>query len=181
MVCPSGLQVAVQAMPTRQALLVMVWCCLAISGGRAAEATDGTLPNFSLPLIHTAGQSIDRSTLRGKVTYVDFWASWCIPCRASFPWLDTMYQKYRERGFQVIGINKDQEPAEMERFIQRYPVSFRLATDPGDALAKHLRVMAMPTGFLVDRQGVIRSVHRGFRAEDAATREAEILSLLERP
>lgn len=92
-----------------------------------------------------------------------------------------MYRKYQDRGFRVIGINKDQEPAEIERFVKRYPVSFALVTDPNDSLAKSLRVTAMPTAYLIDRQGMIRAVHRGFRSEDMAKLEKEILSLLEQP
>lgn len=134
-----------------------------------------------MPLIGSGSQAITRGKLNGKITYVDFWASWCVPCRSSFPWLDAMYRKYQGRGFLVIAVNKDQEPAEIERFLKRYPVSFTLTTDPLDALAKDLRVTVMPTAFLIDRHGMIRSVHRGFRSEDTAKLESEILSLLEQP
>lgn len=155
--------------------------CLAIAAADAAEPPRAPFPEFSLPFIDGSTPPLQRSQLLGKVTYVDFWASWCIPCRASFPWLDGLYQKYQGKGFRVIGVNKDQDPAEIERFLQRYPVSFALATDPQDSLAKSLRVKVMPTAYLVDRQGTIRSVHRGFRSEDKAKLENEILSALEQP
>lgn len=165
----------------RNTLLALCLCCLAVSTAYAGEMPRGSFPDFSLPLLNAKAETVDRGKLDGKITYVDFWASWCIPCRASFPWLDAMYRKYQARGFRVIAVNKDQEPAEIERFLKRYPVSFTLTTDPLDALAKNLRVTVMPTAFLIDRQGMVRSVHRGFRSEDAAKLETEILSLLELP
>lgn len=163
---------------------ILIALCLygcAASPGIAAEISPAALPNFSLPLISASPGTINRGMLSGKVAYVDFWASWCVPCRSSFPWLDAMYRKYRERGFLVVAINKDQEPAEVERFLKRYPVSFTLTTDPRDSLAGDLRVTVMPTAFLIDRHGLVRSVHRGFRSEDTAKLEMEILSLLEQP
>lgn len=162
--------------------VIAVWLFwLTISSGNAAEIRPPAFPEFSLPPIKAEAPPVNRNQLSGKVTYVDFWASWCVPCRSSFPWLEAMYRKYRDRGFRVIAINKDQEPAEMERFLKRYPVSFALATDPLDSLATNLRVTAMPTAYLVDRRGMIRSIHRGFRSEDVAALENEILSLLEQP
>jgi len=162
-------------------LALLALSCLAISTAHAGDVAHPPFPEFSLPLIDASAPPLQRNHLAGKVTYVDFWASWCVPCRASFPWLDGMYRKYQDRGFRVIGINKDQEPAEIQRFLKRYPVSFALATDPLDSLAKTLRVTVMPTAYLIDRQGMIRSVHRGFRSEDMAKLENEILALLEQP
>lgn len=165
----------------RSTLFALCLYCLAMSSGSAGEASRAAFPDFALPLLNARAETINRGMLNGKITYVDFWASWCVPCRASFPWLDAMYRKYRERGFRVIAVNKDREPAEIERFLKRYPVSFTLTTDPLDALAKDLRVTVMPTAFLIDRHGMVRSIHRGFRSEDMAKLEMEILSLLDQP
>ena len=162
-------------------IALIVLSSFAIATASAAETPHPPFPEFSLPLIDGSARPLQRSQLAGKVTYVDFWASWCVPCRASFPWLDGIYRKYQDRGFRVIAINKDQEPAEIERFLKRYPVSFALTTDPLDSLAKSLRVTVMPTAYLIDRQGMIRVVHRGFRSEDMAKLEHEIVSLLEQP
>lgn len=162
-------------------LFAICLTCLALSAASAGEIPPAAFPDFSLPLINAKAESINRGKLNGRITYVDFWASWCVPCRSSFPWLDAMYRKYQGRGFQVIAVNKDQEPAEIARFLKRYPVSFSLTTDPLDTLAKDLRVTVMPTAFLVDRHGMVRSVHRGFRSEDMATLETEILALLDQP
>jgi len=162
-------------------IAAVVLACVAIATAGAAEPPRVPFPEFSLPLIDGSTPPLQRSQLAGKVTYVDFWASWCIPCRASFPWLDGMVRKYQDRGFRVIGVNKDQEAGEIERFVKRYPVSFPLTTDPLDSLAKSLRVTVMPTAYLIDRRGMIHAVHRGFRTQDMEKLEQEIVALLEQP
>jgi cytochrome c biogenesis protein CcmG, thiol:disulfide interchange protein DsbE len=116
--------------------------------------------------------------LRGRVAYVDFWASWCGPCRVSMPALDALYRKHGPRGFAVIGVNKDVDANERRRFLERVPVSFPWVPDDDDRLARGFGVKAMPSGYLVDRRGVVRRVHRGFTAETAAALEKEIEALL---
>ena len=124
--------------------------------------------------------SLER--LRGQVVYVDFWASWCVPCRNSMPALDALAQRHGARGFTVVGVNKDASVADAERFLRRVPVAFTLVSDADDAVARAFGVRAMPSGYLLDRQGVVRRVHRGFTDDTAATLEREIAELLgERP
>jgi peroxiredoxin len=103
--------------------------------------------------------------LKGKVVYVDFWASWCTPCLRSMPALRTLYGNHKDQGFVVIGVNKDVSGAEAERFLRRFPVSFPLVADADDAVAKAFDVKTMPSGYLIDRSGVVRQVLRGFTAE----------------
>lgn len=116
--------------------------------------------------------------LRGRVVYVDFWASWCVPCRQSMPVLDGMARRFGPRGLTVIGVNKDVTVAEAERFLRRVPVGFPLVGDADDAIARSFGVKAMPSGYLLDRAGVVRHVHRGFDAGTAAALEREIEGLL---
>lgn len=116
--------------------------------------------------------------LRGRVVYVDFWASWCVPCRQSMPLLDGLARRFGPRGLTVVGVNKDASVADAERFLRRVPVGFALVGDADDAIAKSFGVKAMPSGYLVDRGGVVRRVHRGFTAETAAALEREIEGLL---
>lgn len=116
--------------------------------------------------------------LRGRVVYVDFWASWCVPCRQSMPVLDGLANRFGPRGLTVVGVNKDATAAEAERFLRRVPVGFPLVADADDAIAKAFGVKAMPSGYLVDRAGVVRRIHRGFTAETAAALEREIEGLL---
>lgn len=143
------------------------------------NATGQPLPELTLPALLADGKAVSKPSWQGKVAYVDFWASWCAPCRASFPWLNQLYGKYRERGLVVIGVNKDQDLSEATAFLAKYPVSFPLVGDPGDKLAKGLGVIGMPTAYLIDRKGVIRYVHKGFRSDDQAALEQRIVSLLE--
>lgn len=123
--------------------------------------------------------SLER--LRGRVVYVDFWASWCVPCRQSMPALDALARRHGGRGFTVVGVNKDASAADAERFLRRVPVGFVLVSDADDAIARAFGVRAMPSGYLLDRQGVVRRVHRGFTAETAAALEREIAELLAEP
>lgn len=134
----------------------------------------------ALPL-GASGPAIEISALRGKVVYVDFWASWCVPCRLSMPRLDALHRKLGARGFIVVGINKDAALADARRFLERVPVGFLLAQDAGDALAKAFEVKAMPSGYLIDRRGIVRRVHRGFTSETAAALEREVEQLLAEP
>lgn len=119
------------------------------------------------------------SAHRGKVVYVDFWASWCVPCRTSLPALDGLHRKYEARGLVVVGYNKDANGTDAERFLKRMPIGFPWVADADDAAARAFAVKAMPSGYLIDRKGVIRAVHRGFTAETAATLAREIEALLE--
>ena len=116
--------------------------------------------------------------LSGKVAYVDFWASWCAPCRQSMPALDVLYRTHGARGFTVLGVNKDVDGAEARRFLERVRVSFPLVPDEGDRVARAFSVKAMPSGYLLDRSGVVRYVHRGFTAESAAALQKQVEQLL---
>ena len=147
---------------------------LAIEAGMPA-------PSLSMQALEDSGAAVTTSGLKGSVVYVDFWASWCAPCRLSMPALDDLYRKNKSRGFAVVGVNKDATPADARRFLAKVPVSFTLVRDGADAAAKGFDVKAMPSGYLIDRKGVVRVVHRGFTPETGAALEKEIDSLLKEP
>lgn len=147
-------------------LIVAVLAVLAVEPALAVTPADRA-PPFSAPLIGKSGQ-LDTRDLSGKVYYVDFWASWCAPCRASFPALDKLYVRHRERGFVVVGVNQDDTPDDARRFLERIPVSFPLIVDSDHRIARAYAVSGMPSGILVDRQGVVRHVVRGFRGGEEA-------------
>ena len=146
----------------------------AVEAGAAA-------PEVAAPRIGAMSETVKLSAFKGKVVYVDFWASWCVPCRISMPALDALYRKYGARGFVVLGVNKDAASADVERFLKRTPVTFTLVQDAQDAAARAFDVKAMPSGYLVDRRGIVRSVHRGFTSETATRIEHEIDELLKEP
>ncbi len=109
------------------------------------------------------GQSLDWTLLEGKVVYLDFWASWCIPCVQSFPFMTQMQRELKEQGLVVIAVNVDEERKDAEEFLSRYPAGFIVVSDPQQACAQTYAVKAMPSSYVIDRQGKIRDVHLGFR------------------
>jgi thiol-disulfide isomerase/thioredoxin len=124
---------------------------------------------------------LDLAQLRGKVVIVDFWASWCVPCRQSFPWLNEMQAKYRDRGLVVIGVNVDSDHAEAERFLQKTPADFQIVYDPDGALAAQYQVQGMPSSYVIGRDGQQVGVHIGFRNGMREQREAELQRWLAGP
>lgn len=115
---------------------------------------------------------------KGKVVYLDFWASWCGPCRQSFPWLNDMQAKYKKQGLIVIGINLDEEPEMAQEFLKSVPAKFRLFADPSGKLAQKYDVMGMPSSVMIDGRGKIRGSHVGFKKGKAASYEKSIVKLL---
>ena len=138
-------------------------------------------PALSMGAMEEGGKPVTLAGLKGNVVYVDFWASWCVPCRLSMPLLEALNKRNKSRGFAVVGVNKDATAADARKFLAKVPVSFALVQDGADAAARAFDVKAMPSGYLVDRKGVVRHVHRGFTAETGAALEKEIDSLLEEP
>jgi cytochrome c biogenesis protein CcmG, thiol:disulfide interchange protein DsbE len=121
---------------------------------------------------------LNLDTLRGRVVYLDFWASWCAPCRQSFPWMQQMQQQYRADGFEVIAVNLDQYRADADRFLRTYPTQLRLVFDSEGALATRFDVQGMPMSLLIDRHGATRFTHIGFLPKDRAVYESEIRALV---
>ena len=118
--------------------------------------------------------------IEGQVVWVDFWASWCVPCRRSFPWLNSMHRKYAADGLQIIAVNLDKDRALADKFLAEVPAEFALRFDPAGDLAKHYGVQAMPSSYLIDREGRIAAVEEGFHDERATVIEQRIRALLDR-
>jgi len=116
--------------------------------------------------------------VRGKVVMVDFWASWCEPCRHSFPWMSDLQKRLGPSGLVVIAVNLDQDRKLAEQFLAATPAGFRVEYDAQGALATQFNVTAMPTSFIIDRKGQVRESHKGFRDSQRSTREQSILKLL---
>jgi thiol-disulfide isomerase/thioredoxin len=118
--------------------------------------------------------------IEGRVIWVDFWASWCVPCRRSFPWLNAMQRKYGPRGLQIIGVNLDKDRAAADGFLAEVPAEFALRFDPAAALAKQFDVQTMPSSFLLDADGNVLASHFGFRTADSADYEQAIEAALQK-
>jgi len=117
--------------------------------------------------------------IKGKVVLVDFWASWCGPCRLSFPVMNELQKKYSDKGFVIIAISVDELRAKMDKFLKQTPASFTIVRDATQKLVEKVDVRTMPTSFLIDRQGKVRYMHSGFNGEETRKAyESEIESLL---
>lgn len=127
-----------------------------------------------------SGTTLSQEQFRGKVLFLAFWAPWCITCKDELLELDSLYQKYRNDGFAVIGISEDASEAAMSAFVKKVPVSFPLAIDPQSAVADAFRLANLPSGYLIDRDGMIRHRYRGFNKSFVKLFEKDIRDLLKR-
>jgi cytochrome c biogenesis protein CcmG/thiol:disulfide interchange protein DsbE len=141
-----------------------------------ATGVGDTAPSFLLPT--AAGEPIALDKLKGRVVYVDFWASWCGPCRRSFPWMNEMQQKYGARGFTIVGVNVDKRRPDAERFLQQTPATFSIVYDEAGKTPEAYAVKGMPSSYLIDAAGKVVAVESGFRDEQKATFEERIRALL---
>ncbi|MCB1846629.1 MAG: TlpA family protein disulfide reductase, partial [Halieaceae bacterium] len=133
----------------------------------------------SLPLLAASSPGTESlAALRGKVVYLDFWASWCGPCRVSFPQLEQLRQELGPRGFEVLAVNVDEVEPDALRFLAQLPVSYPVVRDGSGATPAAYGILGMPTGYLIDRDGVVRLVHQGYRKSDGEVLRASILELL---
>ena len=115
----------------------------------------------------------------GKVIYVDFWASWCGPCRKSFPWMNEVQNNYKQQGFTVISINLDANKTLAEKFLAETPANFGVIYDPKGAIAKHFKIQGMPSSMIIGRDGKIKSRHTGFFPNKKQLYQSEIEQLLQ--
>ncbi len=136
-----------------------------LSAGAAPGAAGGNAP-------------MTLAALRGQWVYVDFWASWCGPCKQSFPWMNEMHEKYGARGLRILAINVDARAADGERFLAATPAKFAVAFDARGETPKRYGVKAMPTSYLIDPNGRIALIHAGFRDSDRAGLDAAFAQAL---
>jgi cytochrome c biogenesis protein CcmG/thiol:disulfide interchange protein DsbE len=124
-------------------------------------------PPCSAPLLDSS-RAISVADYRGKVVYLDFWASWCAPCRESFPFMNALERELAIKGLAIVAVSVDKTAEDARRFVASHPARFVLAVDRTGACPAAYQLPGMPTSFIIDRRGVIRAVHAGFRASDAA-------------
>ncbi len=116
-------------------------------------------PDFTLPDLD--GNEVRLSEFRGKVVFVNFWATWCPPCRAEMPDIESLYQEYKDEGLVVIGIDIGEPEATVRRFVQQGGYSWTFVLDSDGAVAANYNIRAIPTSFFIDREGVIQAVNIG--------------------
>jgi cytochrome c biogenesis protein CcmG, thiol:disulfide interchange protein DsbE len=149
---------------------------LLLASHAAALDSGARLPEIGLQSL--AGKRIDVASLKGKVVLIDFWASWCAPCKQEMPVLERLYQKYKDRGLVVVGVSVDQEATNVGGFLKQLKVSFPIVHDKAHEVANRFHPPRMPSSYIADRNGVVRHVHGGFRAGDDAAIERELTALL---
>jgi DsbE subfamily thiol:disulfide oxidoreductase len=144
----------------------------ASNDAKAAPHQNVALPEYQ------SNKTISLDMEKGQVLLVDFWASWCGPCRESFPWMTSIQSKYKDQGFKVIAINLDQENNEALDFLKEFKPGFTVLFDTQAQLPEDFGVIGMPTSFLIDRQGKIRATHVGFHQKNIDEYESAIAKLL---
>lgn len=164
-------------------LISLVGCTLLSSllVGPALATEEGMqAPDFTLPGVRENESEVTLSDLRGEIVYVDFWASWCAPCLRSLPEVNTLYERYKDQGFSVIAITIDDPVEDALDFLldMETPLAYRVALDQTAEVMDQYAVVGMPTSFLIDREGVVRMVHKGFREGDTELLEQKLTALL---
>jgi cytochrome c biogenesis protein CcmG, thiol:disulfide interchange protein DsbE len=148
---------------------------LALSLPVLAEPALSDIENIALT---TESGTTSLAQLRGKTIYLDFWASWCVPCRKSFPWMNEMHRKYKDRGLVIVAVNVDNKRSEATRFLASIPAEFTVAFDPEEKLASAMKLKAMPSSYLISADGKIVERHVGFKEKMMPEYEKSIRTIL---
>jgi thiol-disulfide isomerase/thioredoxin len=159
-----------------RSLAIAALAAAALASPAFATEAGQAAPSFTLPSRSGEPTSLDK--LRGKVVYVDFWASWCGPCRRSFPWMNEMQQRYGSKGFVVVGVNVDKKRADADRFLAQNQANFTIVFDETGATPSAYAVKGMPSSYLIDGNGKVVYVERGFLDEHKADLEQRIAALV---
>ena len=161
----------------RPALLTMLLAAALLASPAAAIEEGDKAPGFRAPALD-GPKSLSLTDYRGKVVYLDFWASWCAPCATALPVLDSFRDEFGSDEFQVLAVNVDNDPEKARKFLKKRPVGYPSVLDPKGKLPEQFGVQTMPTSFLIDRKGVVRYVHKGFRRGDEETLREHIAALV---
>lgn len=160
---------------------LLLCTAMALNGllASAAMATNVGDKAPSLDLPGTSGQ-VQLEAYKGKTVYLDFWASWCGPCKQSFPWMNAMHKRYRAKGLHIVAVNLDQKPEDAKAFLSGNPALFDIAFDAAGKTPKAFGVKGMPTSFLIGPDGKVLIVHQGFSEEAQAELEKHIQQAIQR-
>lgn len=163
------------------------WVSVGWLGALVAVLGLMTLPAYALDegaklpeigLKDQAGKTVTAASLVGKVVVVDFWATWCAPCKEELPVLEKLYKKYASQGLVIVAVSVDKDASNVKSFVAKLGLTFPVVHDAGQQVAGRYEPPRMPSSYIVDRKGIVRHVHGGFRAEDAPVFEKQIKELL---
>ncbi len=165
--------------PTLRILNVLLLLAASATAQAAVETVVGhPAPAFDLPVFGAESRHMSLEALRGKVVLLDFWASWCGPCRQSFPLYEKLRAEMPAKDFTLLAINLDEMTDGPAAFLYEHPVSYTSLADPSGDVAKKFGLIGMPTSFVIDRDGVVRSRHTGFKPQDIDVVRGEIRELI---
>lgn len=161
----------------------LVMAALALLAGATQAATPklpvgSPAPHFDLPVFNAPDRHLSLDALRGRIVLLDFWASWCGPCRQSFPLYEQLRTEMPARDFALLAVNLDEMADGPKAFLEEHPVHYPSVADPAGEVARQYGLIGMPTSFLIDRDGVVRSRHTGFKPQDIEALRKEIRDLI---
>jgi peroxiredoxin len=142
----------------------------------SAENLSGPAPDFDL--MSMDGSRVQLSDLEGQVVMVNFWATWCAPCREEMPHLEALYQRYSDLGFTLLGVNVEEDSSGADEFFSETPVSFPILFDPENNVSELYDVVAMPSTVMIDRTGQMRFIHHGYQPGYENEYQSQIRALI---
>jgi thiol-disulfide isomerase/thioredoxin len=167
--------------PVPALLISATFLAFGLLPARAGAVEPGQpAPSFSARALE-GDSTLNLAQYKGKVVFLDFWASWCQPCQTAMPLIESLRQEFPADQFQVLAVNVDQDPNKAKAFLARKKVGYPSVSDPEGRLPATYGLKTMPTSYLIDRNGVVRAVHAGFRSSDMDALRAEIRALLGAP
>jgi thiol-disulfide isomerase/thioredoxin len=161
---------------TMQVLGCGLALALSVSTHADSIAPGATAPAFDLP--SSGSKDMSLSDLKGQVVLINFWASWCGPCRQEMPVLEQLYKKYKPAGFTLLGVNVEPKSADAVGFLKSTPVSFPILFDTDSKVSKLYEVAGMPSTVILDRTGKVRYVHHGYKPGEESEYQDQIRSLV---
>lgn len=157
-------------------LLTMITVCSLLSFSTSAVEKGALSPDVMLSAL-AGDKTVNLSAQKGKLIYVDFWASWCVPCKKSFPFMNELHQRFGEQGLEIMAINMDENIADAEKFLEKYPAEFSLFKGTSE-IAKTFNVPGLPVAYLIDENGIVIDKHIGFNDRKAKKVITQITTLL---
>jgi thiol-disulfide isomerase/thioredoxin len=159
-------------------LLKTIAACGVLAASVSLAGDGGSGPAADFKLDSRGGRQLGLRDLKGQVVMINFWATWCGPCRQEMPLLEQMYKKYKPMGFTMVGINVEEDSSGAEGWLKQTPVTFPILFDRENRVSKLYNVSGMPSSVLIDRKGIVRYLHRGYKSGDENTYLNYIRSLV---
>jgi thiol-disulfide isomerase/thioredoxin len=144
----------------------------------APVANGDPAPACAAPLLD-GSRVVSVADFRGKVVYLDFWASWCGPCRQSFPFMNELQRELGDKGLSILAVSVDKVADDARRFLETFPARFTTVLDSAGSCPAAYRLQGMPSSYLIDRSGAVRAIHVGFREKDRAEIRRQVQDALE--